>query len=330
VLALAGFAISLVLVTQFIVRGILRSGGEPLLRVHWPAPSRHARPWSVLSGDAIRGVARAQRISPGRSQAWDEERVDAALCGFLAARAEWPSYREFARAGEKSLRDAVTRLGGAELWARRVGIEYRRRPPGYAPRWTEERIRRELAEFVGDGSRWPSSREFEEAGRGALRRAVTRTGGAQRWAGELGIATGDRRTGSRRRWTPEEIELAVRPLVRRLQRWPTKAEFATAGLSSALTAMYRFEGIDEWRRRLGEPVRSSRATGPRVWTDARLEQELREFCAGRDDWPTEREFLRDGRGRLYRAASLHGGVGAWRRRLGLAPPQRRAPRRSLS
>jgi hypothetical protein len=259
------------------------------------------------------------------ANAWTPERVEAELREFLDGKDEWPSYRDFVRAGRKRLRDETTRLGGAEAWARRIGVAYPRRLPGYPPRWTEQRVRRELVGFLSGHREWPSARTFDGSGRSALRRAVTRTGGPERWAAEFGLALSTRRSGSRRRWTPEALESTVRPLVDRLGRWPTKAEFRAAGLESALTAMYRFEGINEWRERLGAGPRRPRSASARRWSDERLERELREFCRGRSSWPTEREFLAAGRGRLYRAASLYGGIASWQRRLGLGAPRRGQP-----
>jgi hypothetical protein len=257
---------------------------------------------------------------------WTSARIERELRRFLAGRTEWPSYRDFQRAGRKSLRDAVTDCGGAETWAERVGVAYPVRRPGYAPVWTEERVREELGAFLAGRTTWPSGREFEHAGLSRLRSAVNRLGGSERWAREFGLPEPDRRSGRRRRWTEDEIEAAARPLIERIGRWPSRAEFAAAGIESALCAMYRYEGISEWRRRFGfAPPDPPRAPTWRRWTDERIERELRRFCAGGDRWPTESEFNAAGLRTLYHAASDHGGVDSWKRRLGLAgsrPPRR--------
>jgi hypothetical protein len=254
---------------------------------------------------------------------WTDARVDAELREFLADRQDWPSYREFVAAGKGRLREEITSRGGERRWARRAGVRWRKRSPGYATRWTEERVRAELEEFLAGREVWPSHHEFERAGRTNLRAAVTRLGGVERWARELGLSRRNLRSGSRQMWDERRIERAVRPLVRRLGRWPTPAEFERAGLSSALSAMYRRGGIVRWQKRLGVKPARRPARQPRIWTDERIEAELREFCAGRTRWPTWHEFLDAGNRRLYGAASLHGGVEHWRERLGLKPPRRR-------
>jgi Fic family protein len=63
--------------------------------------------------------------------------------------------------------------------------------------------------------------------------------------------------------------------------------------------------------------RSSRVGRPAHWNDARIERELRAFVAGRSSWPALAEFEAEGRGALYRAASRAGGIGRWRRMVGL-------------
>jgi Fic family protein len=56
---------------------------------------------------------------------------------------------------------------------------------------------------------------------------------------------------------------------------------------------------------------------PAKWTEATIEQELRAFVAGHTTWPSPKEFQRAGKGDLYSAASRYGGVGRWRRLLGM-------------
>lgn len=56
---------------------------------------------------------------------------------------------------------------------------------------------------------------------------------------------------------------------------------------------------------------------PVKWTDTKIEQELRAFVADRAAWPTPEEFRQEGKGPLYAAASKHGGVGRWRRIVGM-------------
>ncbi|HVW46765.1 MAG TPA: hypothetical protein VHA76_06920 [Solirubrobacterales bacterium] len=63
-------------------------------------------------------------------------------------------------------------------------------------RWTEERIRADLGDFLDGRVIWPSRAEFEAAGRKTLRDAITRTGGAPRWAAEFGLPRPDAGLGS--------------------------------------------------------------------------------------------------------------------------------------
>ena len=66
--------------------------------------------------------------------------------------------------------------------------------------------------------------------------------------------------------------------------------------------------------------RAPRADGrgrPTRWTEARIESALREFVAGRTTWPSASEFAAAGLGGLYAAASRNGGIGRWRRVVGL-------------
>jgi Domain of unknown function (DUF4115) len=60
-------------------------------------------------------------------------------------------------------------------------------------RWTDERIRTELASFCADQTTWPSAAEFKAAGRSDLYVAASRYGGIRFWAAELGFPRAERR-----------------------------------------------------------------------------------------------------------------------------------------
>jgi Fic family protein len=56
---------------------------------------------------------------------------------------------------------------------------------------------------------------------------------------------------------------------------------------------------------------------PVKWTDTAIEAELRAFLDGKSSWPSPAEFRAAGKGALYTAAAKHGGVGRWRKIVGL-------------
>ena len=67
-------------------------------------------------------------------------------------------------------------------------------------RWTDERIRAELAAFCAERTTWPSAAEFRAAGHSDLYVAASRYGGIGFWAAELGFPRSERlRPPARRR-----------------------------------------------------------------------------------------------------------------------------------
>ena len=68
---------------------------------------------------------------------------------------------------------------------------------------------------------------------------------------------------------------------------------------------------------LPSPRRRSHSGRTPIWTDTRIEHELREFLTDRTTWPSPTEFRAAGKGALYLAASRAGGISRWRRILGL-------------
>jgi hypothetical protein len=200
-------------------------------------------------------------------------------------------------------------------------VRFVRHSPGYAPVWTDARIREQLGAYLKRRNAWPSRKEFERDGLTALRNAVNRTGGPDRWADEFGLPRENRLSGGRTGWTTEGIEATLTELIGDSATWPTRREFESAGLVGLLSTIYRREGPDYWARRF--KVRRRRGASPRArtWTEDRIREELGAFCAGRELWPTEREFVAADRGTLYRAASRAGGIPYWAGQLGL--PRRR-------
>jgi len=266
-----------------------------------------------LSSDDVHGAPCDGRLRDCQMRLWRGARGS-----------RWPTYREFERAGLKRLRDMVTRQGGARRWAKEMGVRHVEHRPGYTPKWTEERIRDDLRNYLGGHVQWPSRQQFEHDGRTALRNAVNRTGGPARWAAEFDLSLSSRRSGLRRGWTPEAIERELGRLVGKNTTWPPRRQFERAGLASMLTAIYRFEGAEYWATRM-HLQRRPRFSKPRkaTWTSERIRADLAEFCIGRATWPTEREFIDAGRQSLYRAASRSGGVAVWAAELGLARGRKR-------
>ena len=81
----------------------------------------------------------------------------------------------------------IRRVGGTRGSSSRYTFADRPERTGRPREWTDERIEEELREFTEGRADWPKVREFDAAGRRALYLAVTRNGGADRWARYLGL-----------------------------------------------------------------------------------------------------------------------------------------------
>lgn len=243
----------------------------------------------------------------------------------MKGRNEWPTYREFQRAGLKTLRDNITHTGGARHWAAQLGVPYVEHRPGYAPVWTQQRIREKLRNYLSGHRQWPSREQFERDGQKLLRDAVNRTGGPDRWASEFRLPRQNRLSGTRRGWPAAIVEARLKALIADRTVWPSPSEFRAAGLASMLTSIYAHEGRAYWAKRMGVKLELGSARRREgFWTEDRIREELRSFCAGQEVWPSEREFIAADRRRLYAAASRNGGIAHWAAELGL-PRQRRRP-----
>lgn len=141
---------------------------------------------------------------PGGVRHWSDEAIRDALAEFFGERNDWPSQREFDRAGLHALREALRHYGGPARWAKEMGValpagvrystarprrasELSNRRPRKWPLWDEPRIASELEQFLEGRTEWPRYREFVEAGHKQLYGAILRNGGAALWARRMGV-----------------------------------------------------------------------------------------------------------------------------------------------
>jgi hypothetical protein len=276
-----------------------------------------------------RGQTRGQTAGLRRTNAWHEESIRDALEDLLHAQTEWPTYRWFIRHDAKSLRDAVTRHGGAERWARELGLANGDRGRGGSPRWSEERIRSVLTPFLAGRTSWPMRAEFDRAGLSGLRQVLWLQGSLDRWAAEFGLRRRKRKPSNPRRarrqtarpreprwpyWTDDRIQDELARLLAGRDDWPRFAEFVTAGKKGLYQAVLAHGGSQAWARRMGVAWVDRQAP---VWTEERIRKMLARFLAGRERWPTEAEFAAAGQARLLDAVRRHGGRERWAAEFGL-------------
>jgi hypothetical protein len=175
-------------------------------------------------------------------------------------------------------------------------------------KWTDDLVRSELTAFVAGQTTWPRQWEFLAAGRADLVGAMAKTGGARRWARELGF--GDIPAGRKRYWTDARIEAELRAILAG-RDWP-----GIRGLKELSPRLHAVlfkdpRGVNYWVERLGLTPRR------RQWDDERIRAELEPFLAGRRDWPLKREFAAVGKAPLLTAVYKHGGPARWAKELGV-------------
>jgi hypothetical protein len=154
---------------------------------------------------------------------------------------------------------------------------------------------------------------------------VTKHGGPRYWARRLGVPYGRHVPGYRPVWTEERIRAELEQFLDGRDLWPTRKEFEEAGEKLLRDAVLRTGGPKRWAREFGLRRPSDKSGSKRVWTDERIESELRKFLRGRAEWPPRRAFIRMGRGSLLSATYTWGGPNYWSRRMGVRRPRRPAP-----
>lgn len=126
-----------------------------------------------------------------------------------------------------------------------------------------------------------------------------------------------------RTWTDERIERVLRELCAGARVFPSRGEFAAAGRHGLYSTLERRGELNAWAARIGlkrrAPPAALASQATRVlWTDDRVERTLREVCAGRERFPSNRELIQAGLGGLYARLHRRGELDVWAARLGLA------------
>jgi hypothetical protein len=120
--------------------------------------------------------------------------------------------------------------------------------------WTGEQIEAELRRFTAGRERWPTRREFEEAGLRSLYNAIMCRGARKPLAKKLGLRVRPRYARLPIRWSDEAIARALSDLLDGRDSWPTWTEFVAADLNRLYQAISRSPGgHDGWARRYGLP-----------------------------------------------------------------------------
>jgi hypothetical protein len=183
---------------------------------------------------------------------WDDGEIERRLESFIDGRDVFPTPQQFIRAGERRLYDHVALRGGGPVWAARLGVTFDQGKRTKQFRWTQDRLRNELSEFLADREQWPTLAEFQACGKGQLRRAVVRFGGMELWAERFGLPMSNLR-GPHLAWPEERIESELCALIAGRTEWPRRREFTAAGLDGCYAALWRGAGVRSWAKRMGVP-----------------------------------------------------------------------------
>jgi DNA invertase Pin-like site-specific DNA recombinase len=250
----------------------VRAALEPFLagRGNWPTfPEFQAaglglvhRQIELLGGARLwaRHYGLPREPLPHRLGAWSNERIRRELTHFLAGRSDWPTKYEFDAAGKVTLRRALDGFGGQERWAGEFGLQIPRQRRRLHS-WTDEQIETELRRFTAGTERWPTRREFEEAGLRSLYNATMCRGARNPLAKKLGLRVLPRYARLPILWSDEAIERALSDLLEGRDSWPTWTEFVAADLNRLYQAISRSPGgHDAWADRYRLPRQKRRRT----------------------------------------------------------------------
>jgi DNA invertase Pin-like site-specific DNA recombinase len=173
---------------------------------------------------------------------WDPGVLRRRLRAFTRGQQQWPTAATFRRAGRGGLYHQAIYQGGEHYWAKQLGLDFTSRNAAAMP-WSEDRVRASLRIYLADKDAWPLWNQFRRDGMATLRTMIGRTGGAVRWAEELGIGFDQRPTSY---WTPERIRAALTEFCAGRTYFPSHREFNVANLRGMAAVMQRDDSVQRW------------------------------------------------------------------------------------
>jgi DNA invertase Pin-like site-specific DNA recombinase len=257
-------------------------------------------------------------LSEASDPLWPVARLHAELSAFVNTKSHWPGFHEFQDAGLGLLYRQMTRHGGVRRWSRELNLP--RVGETFRPLWPDERIRRDLREFLAGRTVWPGQQEFRAAGKRRLREAVTASGGPERWAAEFGL-TLTQWQHAERFWSDDRVERELRELTAGRRDWPSRREFIDAGKLQLYACVQRRGERMRWANRLGLEATERRRRSSPVWTDEVICQTIRALSGDTGVFPRMKVFKDAGIESLYqklRKSDL--GLRGWANRLRLEFP----------
>jgi hypothetical protein len=177
---------------------------------------------------------------------WTEDTIRRELETFLPDFEIFPQYPVFRASGRRGLWQAMAKRGGPERFAEEYGLPYKRKVRAIGDAEIRARLRAALR--GSDLPCWPSRQYLTECAGRELVAAIDRSGGARRWADELGIPLHHLRG---HRWTSDTIAAALEPLLAGRSTWPSRLQFERAGLSGLWSTIHHGEGHAAMAARYG-------------------------------------------------------------------------------
>ncbi|MBI5649392.1 MAG: hypothetical protein HZC40_02930 [Chloroflexi bacterium] len=255
------------------------------------------------------------------------ESVERELLAFIKERGirdRMPTDKELLDAGQTALRHAITKHGGHEVFAKRLGLKHLRRKRGL---WNEfPALEQEIRAFVkehGNMGMMPSAKELRCAKRTDLVRGIAQYGGYPVVASKLGLGY-TYSAKPKGYWKDfENVKKEVLAYMKEndtFAKMPTAAELLESGQASLGWAINYHGGYQTVAERLGLKYTQKRQG---YWKDVtNIERAVLEFVEKHGtpgQMPSLDELKKVGYGDLSRAISKHGGYTQIANRLKLSP-----------
>lgn len=176
--------------------------------------------------------------------------------------------------------------------------------------WNEQKIISELEVLIREHGHFPLYEELRPMGKGGLARAISKSGGINKYHELLGIPTNYAPTGY---WTEERCISELEKVIKNIGHFPTQIELKSINRQDLIGGLDRNGGLTKFRELMGYEI-DKQPNG--YWTEYVCAEELKKVITDIGHFPSQDELVNINRTDLTNAIKKNGGLNKFRNILG--------------
>lgn len=240
---------------------------------------------------------------------WNDETIVSELEKIKQQIGHFPLRKEISDLGRNDLLGGIAKNGGLNRFRTLMGYELKKLH-GYWTKDTDEKCITELQQIVADIGHFPLYEELRPMGKGGLAKAISKSGGINKYRELFGIPFVTSPAGFR---TKERCISELEEIIKSIGHFPLQTELKKLDRQDLLGAIDKNGGLNLFRELMSYKTKK---VSNGFWTDDKIIVDLQKIMVDIDHFPSQDELAMLGRTDLTNAIQKHGGLNRFRKLMG--------------